>query len=200
MRLLYEDYMRLIIVDGLDGVGKDTHANLIKKRYEKKGEKVIIRSHPESDNYFGKKTKKALLSLGKLNQIKASIYYLFDVLRSIKIFYNKKNCETLIMVRYLMGTAYLPDCLVDIGYNFFYNFVPTSEYKFFLDASPELLVKRLEKRDKKEIFETKKALKKVRKKSIKLAKDWIIIDTSKPINEVAIVINKKLDTLDKKNK
>ena len=53
--------MRLIIVDGLDGVGKDTHANLIKKRYEEKGEKVAIRSHPTSDNYFGRKAKNALL-------------------------------------------------------------------------------------------------------------------------------------------
>ena len=44
--------MRLIIVDGLDGVGKDTQANLIKLKYEKKGEKVVIRSHPSSDNYF----------------------------------------------------------------------------------------------------------------------------------------------------
>ena len=58
--------LRLIIVDGLDGVGKDTHANLIKERYENRGEKVIIRSHPESDNYFGIKTKKALLGKGKI--------------------------------------------------------------------------------------------------------------------------------------
>jgi len=57
--------MRLIIVDGLDGVGKDTHAQLIKERYEKKGEKVIVRSHPESDNFYGRTAKKALLSQGK---------------------------------------------------------------------------------------------------------------------------------------
>ena len=53
--------MRLIIIDGLDGVGKDTHAKLIKDRYEQMGENVIIRSHPEADNFFGKKTKEALL-------------------------------------------------------------------------------------------------------------------------------------------
>ena len=62
--------MRLVIVDGLDGVGKDTHANLIKQRYEKKGEKIIIRSHPESDNFYGKTTKKALLGHGKINRLK----------------------------------------------------------------------------------------------------------------------------------
>ena len=59
--------MRLIIVDGLDGVGKDTHAKLIKDKYEKMGERVILRSHPESDNFFGRKSKKALLGKGKIN-------------------------------------------------------------------------------------------------------------------------------------
>ena len=54
--------MRLIIVDGLDGVGKDTHAQLIRQRYEKKGEKVIVRSHPESDNFYGRTAKKAFLA------------------------------------------------------------------------------------------------------------------------------------------
>lgn len=64
--------MRLIIVDGLDGCGKDTQADLIRRKYEKKGEKVIVRSHPESDNFFGRRTKKALLGEGKLNKISTS--------------------------------------------------------------------------------------------------------------------------------
>ncbi len=198
MPLSYEEHMRFIVVDGLDGVGKDTHANLIKDRYEKKGEKVIIRSHPESDNFFGRKAKKALLGSGKFNKINASIFYMFDVLRSIKKYYKKKKYDTLIMVRYLIGTAYLPKNLVNIGYRFFYKFVPTSEYMFFLDASPDVLFRRLERREKKEIFETQIALSKVRKKSLRLVKDWIIIDTSKSISEASEKIFEKLDFLDKK--
>lgn len=58
--------MRFIVVDGLDGAGKDTHANLIKKRYEDMGEYVILRSHPESDNPYGRRAKKALLKGGRL--------------------------------------------------------------------------------------------------------------------------------------
>ena len=41
--------MPLIIVDGLDGLAKDTHAQLIKKRYEEKGERVVLGYH--SVNY-----------------------------------------------------------------------------------------------------------------------------------------------------
>ncbi len=188
--------MRFIVVDGLDGVGKDTHARLIKKRYEEKGEKVILRSHPESDNFFGKKAKKALYGTGNINKLRASIYYMLDVLRSIRLYYRKKNCDTLIMVRYLVGTAYLPKRLAKIGYNFFYNFVPTSRYMIYLDASVEVLLKRVQKRDEEEMFETLSELVKVRKKALLLVHDWNIIDTSGSVNETASRIEKLLDTLD----
>jgi dTMP kinase len=190
--------MRLIIVDGLDGVGKDTHANLIKKKYEKKGENVVIRSHPTSDNFFGRKAKNALLGKGKFNKIIASVFYMFDVLRSIKKYYNKKGIDTLIMVRYLIGTAYLPEKLVNFGYNFFENFVPISENMFFLDASPEEILKRVEKRDEKELFETHEELIKVRKKALNLVKNWIIIDTSNSIKTTFNKIDYKLDLFDEK--
>ena len=189
--------MRLIIIDGLDGVGKDTHAYIVKRRYEKKGEKVLIRSHPATDNYFGKKAKIALVGIGKFNKIKASIFYMLDVLRSIRKYYRKKEYDTLIMVRYLMGTAYLPKKLVKLGYNFFYHFVPTSKYMFYLDASPEEILKRVKKRNVKEIFETQDSFIKVRKKSENLVKNWIIIDTSGSIEYTASLIEKKLDLLDK---
>jgi dTMP kinase len=190
--------MRFIVVDGLDGVGKDTHAQLIKKRYMDNGEKVKLRSHPESDNFFGKKAKKALHGEGKINKLRAAIYYMFDVLRSIRKYYRKKEYDTLIMVRYLVGTAYLPSKIAKIGYRFFYNFVPISEYMFFLDAPPEEVVKRIEDRDEKEMFETLNELVKVRKKSLMLVKNWNIIDTSNSVENTALQIEKVLDTLDKK--
>jgi len=190
--------MRLIIVDGLDGVGKDTHAKLIKERYKKKNEKVVIRSHPESDNFFGRKAKVALLGKSKFDGIKASVFYMFDVLRSIRKYYRKKDIDTLIMTRYLVGTAYLPEKLAKIAYRFFYNFVPTSEYLFFLDAEPKELLLRVEKRKEKEIFENIYALEKVRKKALNLVKNWIIIDTSGSINQTFSNIENILDKLDKK--
>jgi len=189
--------MRLIIVDGLDGVGKDTHALLIKQYYEKKGEKVILRSHPESDNYFGRKAKKALLGKGKINKTKASIFYMFDVLRSIRQYYRRNDIDTLIMTRYLVGTAYLPTKLAKIAYKFFIGFVPTSKYMFFLDASSEDLLIRIQRREEKEMFENLYELEKVRNKAIMLVEDWIIIDTSKTINETFSEIKKKLIFLDK---
>jgi dTMP kinase len=189
--------MRLIIVDGLDGVGKDTHAQLIRKRYENKGEKVIIRSHPESDTFFGRTAKKALLGQGKINHLKASLFYAMDVLYSLRRYYRKPRCDTLIMVRYLMGTAYLPKRLTNAGYHFFEKLVPTSDYMFFLDATPEELVERIKQRHETEMFETQEAFLKVRAKALNLAQNWHIINTAKSIQETYSTIEKVLDELDK---
>lgn len=191
--------MHLIIVDGLDGVGKDTHAQLISNRYEQKGEKVIIRSHPESDNFYGIKAKKALLGKGKINRLKASVFYALDVLRSLRIYYRKPKHDTLIIVRYLMGIAYLPKVSGRLAYKVFERLVPTSDYMFFLDASPEELLKRISKRNEKEMFETYDALVRIRGKALDLARGWNIIDTAQPIEKTYSQIETILDVLDEKH-
>ncbi len=188
--------MRLVIVDGLDGVGKDTHAKLIAKRYESLGERVVIRSHPSIDNFFGRRAKKALLGRGKSDKIKASIYYMFDVLRSIRKYSRRHDIDTLIMVRYLVGTAYLPKKIAGFGYRFFYNFVPTSKYMFFLDAEPDEILRRIQQRSELEIFETHDNLVKVRRKALNLVEDWFIVDTSGSIDTTFSKIEEKLGELD----
>jgi dTMP kinase len=190
--------MRLIIVDGLDGVGKDTHALLIKEHYEKKGEIVIIRSHPESDNFYGMKSKKALLGKGKINRLVASVFYALDVLRSLRRYYREPRCDTLILVRYLMGTAYLPMGLAQFAYGVFERFVPTSDYMFFLDATPEELLERIKLRKEKEMFETYDELVRVREKAINMARGWYIIDTAQSIEDTFSCIEDVLDLLDNK--
>ena len=72
---------KFIVIDGLDGSGKDTQVNLIAEAYQKKGRDVTIRSHPCNDNKFGRKSKAALLKTGKLNHIKATIYFGLDAVR-----------------------------------------------------------------------------------------------------------------------
>ena len=52
---------------------------------------VVVRSHPNSDNFFGRMAKKALLGGSKLDKLKAAVFYMFDVLRSIKRFLCKDH-------------------------------------------------------------------------------------------------------------
>jgi dTMP kinase len=186
--------MRFIVVDGLDGAGKDTHALLIKKKYLDRGESVILRTHPSDDNKYGLKAKKALLGRGKINKIFASVYYAGDVIRSIRLY--NKSCDNLIMVRYLMGVAYLPLPLAKIFYNIFALILPTSNYMFFLDVEPEESLKRLSKREEHEMFENMKDLSEVREKQLNLSKGWHIINTCGSIEDVHHQIDTILDDLD----
>ena len=186
--------MRFIIIDGLDGSGKDTHANLIHERYQSKGDSVILRTHPSNDNFYGLKAKNALLRQGKINHIMASVYYALDVIRSVRIYHNK--ADTVIMVRYLMGVAYLPFPIGRILYNFFSLVLPTSKYMFFLDVEPDELLKRLLKRNEHEMFENLNDLIKVRGKALQLANGWHIINTGNSIQEAQFEINKVLDNID----
>ncbi len=186
--------MRYIIIDGLDGSGKDTQANLIQEKYISKGESVVLRTHPADDNSFGIKAKKALLGNGKINHAKASMYYALDVIRSVRLYRNKG--ETVIMVRYLMGVAYLPFPIAKLLYAFFSFVLPTSNYMFFLDVEPDELLKRLINREEHEMFENLNDLVKVRGKALELAKDWHIINTGNSIEHTKLEIYKILDCLD----
>ncbi len=183
--------MRFIVIDGLDGSGKDTQANLIHQKYILKGENVILRSHPSDDNHYGIKAKKALLGTGKLNKFKASLYYALDVIRSVKMYYNK--ADTVIFVRYLMGVAYLPFPVAKFLYIIFAFFLPASKYMFFIDVNPDVALKRLKKRDDTEMFENLEDLIKVRKKALKLAQKWNIINGNEAVEDVQEQIELILD-------
>ncbi|MEM4201757.1 MAG: hypothetical protein QW786_00925 [Candidatus Hadarchaeum sp.] len=186
--------MRFIVVDGLDASGKDTHAEIIRRKYEKRGERVVVRSHPSEDNWFGKMAKTALLAGGKSDRIKASIFYAVDVLRSLFKYYNRK-CDTLIMVRYLMGTAYLPSPLDKLAYKFFKTLLPTSRFMFFLDVSPEECLKRVKGRKIREMFENYEEIVKVRKKALKLVGEgWYVLNTDLPLKKVATEIERILNS------
>jgi dTMP kinase len=174
--------MRFIVIDGLDGVGKDTHALMIKEKCLKCGQSVILRSHPENDNIYGRKAKNALLGQGKFNKISASIYYAFDVIRSVHLYHGK--ADNVIFVRYLFGVAYLPLPLAKLLYKLFYLVLPTSNYMFFLDLKPEEALKRISKREDHEIFENLNDLVNVREKVLNLSQGWKVINTAGSVEEV----------------
>ena len=44
---------KFIVIDGLDGSGKDTQVKLLAEMYEKQGKNVVVRSHPSMDNKYG---------------------------------------------------------------------------------------------------------------------------------------------------
>lgn len=186
--------MKFIVIDGLDGCGKDTQSKLIKDKYETQGQTVIIRSHPTKDNRWGLYSKECLLKTGKINHIKATIYYVLDILRSIQLYYNNK-IDTLIFVRYSLAVAYIPFPLGEYLYKIICLLLPTSNYMFFIDVDPEELMERLIKRGENlEMFENLESLKKTQNKIKKITKNWNIIDGHNNIETIHNNINKILDS------
>ena len=90
--------MRFIVLEGLDGSGKDTQAMKIAEMLFKQREKVILRSHPTDDNYFGRKTRENLLLSGKKAHLLASIFYTIDVIRSIILFYRPSHAHIIFVM------------------------------------------------------------------------------------------------------
>jgi len=190
--------LRFIVIDGLDGAGKDTHSELIRRRYLERGERVVFRSHPEDDNPYGKRAREALLRGGKVNHVRAAIFYALDVIRSLWLYHWRSNPgpDTLIFSRYLMGVAYLPGPLASLLYRLLSRVLPTTDYMFFLDVSPEESLRRLMERDEHEMFENLEDLTRTREKALRLADGWYIINTEDPIEDVQSRIDEILDRLD----
>lgn len=176
---------RFIVVDGIDGSGKSTIANWIAERYRDEGCEVEVMHHP-SERTVGRMSRSALQSRGKVMHTVAAVFYIIDVLCSVKRVRGAKGTEeNIIFVRYLMGTAYLPGSLMQFGYDFFCKILPVPKEMLLVDIDPSLAKARLESRpDEKEMFEDLESLTKYRRKCLVLAKKgWVVLDNSGPIQE-----------------
>lgn len=184
---------KFIVIDGLDGAGKDTQVKLLAEMYEKQGKNVVVRSHPCKDNKYGIKSKEALFKTGKINHLKATVYFGLDAIRSLRKYYYNDNIDVLIFSRYIMAVVYLPNVINVIIYKFVSFILPTSEYMFFLDVSPEESLKRIDNRSEDtEMFENMEELKKARFKSKKVTYEWNIINADNSVAEVNNEIKEKL--------
>jgi len=201
---------KFIVIDGYDGSGKDTQSQFVFNMYKNKvlennetnennestensktnaynGEKVVFRSNPETDNYFGLKSHEALLKKGKGSKIIATIFFALDIFRSLILYYYKS--DILIFSRYLLTCAYFPKIMVKPVYIFFSFILPTSDYMFYLDLSPEIAMERINARNKIknqkfQTFENLESLKKTRNKARIISSNWIKIDASQDKNEI----------------
>ncbi len=170
--------MVFVVIDGLDGSGKSTQARLIRSRAAEKGGTCVLRAHPSSDNLFGRLGRGCLLQEGKKAHAAASLFYLLDVARSL-LLYRWRRVDYVVFVRYLMGTAYLPEPLHRVAYLFLYRLVPLSSHMYFIDVSPDEAQRRIEaRRGRREMFESLERLRQVRGKALSLIGkgSWTVID------------------------
>jgi dTMP kinase len=173
--------MRWIVVDGIDGSGKSTVARWIGEHYAAAGEKVLVVTHPSS-SMMGRASRRFLESKGRTARLAATVFFIADVLCSLSHLRRwKREAGTLIFVRYLMATAYLPEKLAPKGYEFFRKVLPSPQRLLLVDIRPEVALARIEARnEKREMFEDLASLEKTRRKVVMLAQlnGWQILDNS----------------------
>ena len=175
-----------IIIDGLDGSGKSTQAEMLCDYIQSQGKSYVLRSHPSDDNYLGRKGRAYLLQAGSYARIMASVLYMLDVIRSV-VKHRWSGKEYVVFVRYLMGTAYLPSPLHRTAYFFFKLLMPLGDHMFFIDVTPEEAHNRIEEnRTEIEMFESLDKLQKIRGKLLELAqrKEWMIIDGNQSLDAI----------------
>ena len=183
-----------IVIDGLDGSGKSTQAEMLCDHIEELGMTYVMRSHPSDDNYLGRKGREYLLREGSWARIMASAFYMLDVIRSV-VYHRLSKVDYVVFVRYLMGTAYLPNPLYKLAYMVFKVTMPNGDYMFFIDVTPEEAHRRIEEnRDEKEMFESLEKLTKVRGRVLELAqrKEWTVIDGDLSLEEIQSKIRDSL--------
>lgn len=170
--------MRFIVVDGLDGCGKDTHAENIRRLLEADGNSVWVVSHPSS-RFLGRMSKRFLQGEGPPARLFATLFFIADVLQSVGRMRSARR-DTIIFVRYLLGTAYLPPRLAPYGYVAFRNLLPHPDLAIFIDIEPEVAIRRIRARGHTpEMFETPERLESVRRVAKGLVADgWVTIDNS----------------------
>jgi dTMP kinase len=187
--------MRLIVVDGLDGCGKNAHADNIGRLLKTQGEKVTIVSHP-SRRLVGRVSKRFLEDSGAGARFFATLFFTLDVLMSVR-WYQRQKMGNVIFVRYLLGTAYLPESLAPIGYRFFRRLLPFPDIALFIDIEPEVARRRIASRGHApEMFETPERLTATRKVAKSLvAEEWVTIDNSedgeRPFREVEAILRER---------
>lgn len=170
--------MRFIVVDGMDGCGKDTHADSIRKLLEAEGREVLLVSHPSS-RFSGRMSKRFLQREGAPARLFATLFFIADVLQSVRLLKHSGE-ETVIFVRYLLGTAYLPRCLAPSGYVAFRNLLPRPDLAIFIDIEPQVAIRRIRARGHApEMFETPERLTAIRGIAKELVvRDWVTVDNS----------------------
>ncbi len=185
----------LIAVDGLDGCGKDAHADRIHQAIEASGQSVTLMRHP-SDGLFGRISKRALQRSGLHAMLLAVAFYTLDVLCSVRR-YNRSQEGVFIFVRYLLGTAYLPRGMARMAYAFFRRLLPFPDLAIFIDIEPSVAIRRIELRDhKREMFETEEKLLRIRAIAQELTGgSWVVVDNStdgdEPFRTTLTVLSRK---------
>lgn len=194
---------KFIVIEGLDGSGKNAQIDLAIKFLKEKGKNVIETKEPTIESDAGRKIKQALRKEIAIEPLELQKLYVKDREEHLK---NKvipalKRGEFVVSSRYAFSTfayGYSDGLDVDLLVGMNKNFL-LPDLTIIVDVTPESCVKRIENRgEEKELFEKLEKLTKVNeiyKKIPEMFESVFIIDGEKSIPEVFESIKKELQKI-----
>ena len=182
--------MTWYVVDGMDGCGKSTCADILKERLESKGRRVRMFSHPDSGCLFGRLEYGYLLKEGRLAKMLATVFFILDAVDSLlRMRLSSRRYDDFVFVRYLMSVAYLPDGSYRKAYRIIRKLFPMPDDFILVDVDAETSMKRIEARgEDREVFENMDDLVRTREKMLSLSDGWFVVDNTLPLEDVRRLI------------
>jgi len=183
---------KFIVIEGLDGSGQSTEAELLTEFLRKRGDKVLKTKEPTLNSQAGKEIKQILNKKRKISPKKLQELFAEDRKEHLKnlIIPALQQGKIVISDRYFFSSfAYGQASGLDLNWLIKINnkfLLP--DITFFLDVKPKICLERIRKRRKtRTLFEEKEKLEKVYRNYQKIAKEFPnvkIINGEKPIKEV----------------
>jgi len=184
----------IICFEGIDGSGKNTHIRNLKNRLIKKKMQPLILSFPDSRFDGGKELSEILSGKREASADEQFGLFLSNIEKKIKS--PPQHNKTFVLNRYVFSTLAYQGALgfnIEQGKTAIEKKIKQGklikpDIAILLDLDVQTSLKRI-KLKKKEIFETKEFLEKVRKNYNSLAKKnflcrWAVIDASRKKKEV----------------
>ncbi len=182
--------MAWYVVDGMDGCGKSTCADVIRDKLAGEGRRVFMVTHPNQGCLVGRLENAFLHKEGKLCKILSTVFYILDVLRSLAMMrLYRKRYDDFIFVRYLMAVAYLPKGMQRKVYSAISKILPMPDDPILIDVDAETSMRRiLERGEDLEAFENPEDLRQVCESMRSLSDGWTVIDNSLPMDQVKALL------------
>jgi dTMP kinase len=183
---------KFIVIEGLDGSGQSTQAELLKDFLVEKGHRVILTKEPTKDSEAGKKIRQALDKVVEVGGQQLQKLFAEDRKKHLEnlIIPALKEGKIVISDRYFFSSfAYGASSGLDLEQLIkINNEFPLPDLTFILKVDPGVCLERIEKRgNKKTLFEAKEKLTKVWQVYEILPKRFnnvYIIDGERPIEMV----------------
>ena len=182
---------KLIVIDGLDGSGKNTQSRILAERLENEGEKVKLVSFPDYDSPACEPVKLYLSGAfgsdpESVNCYAASAFYAVDRFASYRLHWKKHLDEGGVVIanRYTTANAIhqlakLPEDQHDAFRAWLWDFefeklgLPVPDLTVFLEVPVEESLRLIEVRgEKKDIHENRAHLEKAYRAAVETAEKW----------------------------